>query len=65
MVHREYYILFKTRHVCLEESQYEALVPVMQQCIEAVFGPPSSRLTSPRLETCQSRHLTAAYFCRL
>lgn len=38
MVHREYYILFKTRHVCLEESQYEALVPVMQQCIETVFG---------------------------
>lgn len=38
MVQREYYIVFKTRHVCLEEAQYTALVPVMQQCIEAVFG---------------------------
>ena len=42
MVCREYYITFKTRHVCSGEEEYAALVPRMHDCIESVFGKPFS-----------------------
>ena len=42
MVLREYYVTFKTRHVCTGADEYAALVPVMHDCIESVFGKPHS-----------------------
>jgi len=42
MVLREYYVTFKTRHQCTGAKDYAALVPLMHDCIESVFGEPDS-----------------------
>ena len=50
MVCREYYITFKTRHVCSGAEEYAALVPRMHECIESVFGKPHSLRKLLRLQ---------------
>ena len=50
MVLREYYVTFKTRHVCTGADEYAALVPLMHDCIESVFGEPDSLRKILRLD---------------
>ena len=54
MVCREYYITFKTRHVCSGAEEYAALVPRMHEIIESVFGKPHSLRKLLRLQEDES-----------